>query len=46
MDKTPHLQMVKREVVCNFWSHAPELGWVILPHCYGQERSGLQHLES
>ena len=46
MGKAPPLQMGRREVVCNIWSHAPEFGWERLPFANGQERSGLQHLES
>ena len=46
MGKTPPLLMVRREVVCNKWSHAMEFGWVRLPPYYGQERSGSQYLES
>ena len=40
------LLMGRRKVVFTKWSHAQEFGWVRLPLCYGQERSGLQHLES
>ena len=29
--KTPHLLMVRSEVVCNIWSHALEFGWVRHP---------------
>ena len=46
MGKTPPLLMFRREAVCNIWSHALEFLWVSLPPCYGQESSGLQHLES
>ena len=44
--KTPPSLMQRREVVYNIWSHALVFGWVRLPPYYGQERSGLQHLES
>ena len=46
MGKTLPLLMVRREVVCNIWSHALESGWVRLALTNGQERSGLQHQES
>ena len=31
MGKTPPFLMVRREVVCNIWSHELEFGWVRLP---------------
>ena len=46
VSKTTPLQMVRRELVCYIWSHALEFRWARLPLCYGQERSGMQHLES
>ena len=46
MGKTPPFLMVWREVVCNISSHALEFLWVSLSLCYGQENSGLEHLES
>ena len=45
MDKTAPLLMVRREVVCNIWSHTLEFGWIRPPLANGQERSGLEHLE-
>ena len=44
--RPPPLLMGRREVVCSIWSHTLEFGWVRLPPSYGQERIGLQHLES
>ena len=40
--------MVRRELDCNIWSHALEFDRVRPPPplANGQERSGLQHLES
>ena len=32
--KTPLLQMVRREVVCNIWRHELEFGWVKLHPSY------------
>ena len=46
MGKTPPLLMGKREVVCSIWILALQFGWVRLPLDIGQERSGLQYLES
>ena len=46
MGKTAPLLMGKREVVCSIWIPALEFGCVRLPLANGQERSGLQHLES
>ena len=46
MGKTPHLLVGMVEVVYKIWSHALEFGWVRLPLANGQERSGLQYLDS
>ena len=46
MGKTPPFRMVRREAVCYMWSHAMEFSWVRLSLSNGQERSGLQYLES
>ena len=46
MGKTAPLLMGKREVVCSIWIPALEFGCVRLPLANGQERSGLQRLES
>ena len=46
VDKTPPLLMGRGHVVSNIWSNAIEFRWVKLLPCYGQERTGLQHLES
>ena len=44
--KTPTFLMQRGEVDCSIRSPALEFGWVRLPLANGQERSGLQHLES
>ena len=46
MGKTPPFLLGRTEVVCSIWNPALEFEWVRLPPSNGQERSGLQHLES
>ena len=42
--KTHPIPMGRREVVCNIWNHAPELGLVRLSITNRQERIGLKDI--